>query len=135
MIDLIELDPAELARIHDVPTEQVCCRYCRLANRHPLVDRDKRPYAMVCGYWHKAVDLKACCTSWQPRKESKEMAEKEMLESRKEMADKEELKNCAELTATPVINANLESGAMLINMERGAALTLNITVDMEDGDD
>lgn len=118
MIDVSMVDPAELARIHDVPTEQVCCRYCRLANRHPLVDRDKRPYAMVCGYWHKAVDLKACCTSWQPRKESEEMA------------DKGELKSCEELTATvtgaPVININLESGAML---------TINFWMDDAEDDD
>lgn len=119
MIDLIEIDPAELARIHDVPTEQVCCRYCRLANRHPLVDRDKRPYAMVCGYWHKAVDLKACCTSWQPRrKESEEMADKEMTLT-------PELE--ATVTSAPVININLESGAML---------TINFWTDSaEDGDD
>ena len=43
------------------------------------------------------------------------------------MADKEELKSCEGLTATPVININLESGAML---------TINFwTDDAEDGDD
>ena len=121
MIDLIELDPAELARIHDVPTELVRCRHCRFA-RHEYVEGGLA-YCTYCAYWEDNVDPKACCTSWQPRKESEEMA------------DKEELKSCEELTATPVININLESGAMLINMERGAALTINITADMEGGDD
>ena len=122
MIDLVELDPAELARIHDVPAELVRCRHCRFA-RNEYVEGGLA-YCTYCTNWEDNVDPKACCTSWQPRRKESE-----------EMADKEELKSCEELTAAPVININLESGAMLINMEQGAALTINITADMEDGDD
>lgn len=122
MIDLVELDPAELARIHDVPTELVRCRHCRFA-RNEYVEGGLA-YCTYCTYWGDTVDPKARCTSWQPRRKESE-----------EMADKEELKSCEELTAAPVINVNLESGAMLINLERGAALTINITADAEDGDD
>lgn len=118
MIDLIELDPAELARIHDVPTEQVCCQHCRFTTTRPLVDREGDPYRSYCNYWEKPVALKTCCTSWQPRKESEEMAEKEMTLT-------PELE--ATVTGAPVININLESGAML---------TINFWTDSaEDGDD
>lgn len=115
MIDLIELDPAELARIHDVPTEQVRCRYCRFAQQR----YEGLTFATYCRYWKDTVDPKACCTSWQPRrKESEEMTEKETtLTSELE----------ATVTGAPVININLESGAML---------TINFWTDSaEDGDD
>ena len=115
MIDLVELDPAELARIHDVPTEQVCCQHCRFTTERPLVDREGDPYRLYCNYWEKPVALKTCCTSWQPRRKESE-----------EMADKEELKSCEELTAAPVININLESGAML---------TINFWMDDAEDDD
>lgn len=118
MIDLTELDPAELARIHDVPAELVRCRHCRFA-RNEYVEGGLA-YCTYCTNWEDNVDPKACCTSWQPRRKERE-----------EMADKEELKSCEELTATvtgaPVININLESGAML---------TINFwTDDAEDSDD
>ena len=113
MIDLIELDPAELARIHDVPAELVRCQYCRFAQLR--YEAGGLAFATYCTNWEDDVNPKTCCTSWQPRKENKEMA------------DKEELKSCEELTAAPVININLESGAML---------TINFWSDnAEDGDD
>lgn len=114
MIDLIELDPAELARIHDVPAELVRCRYCRFAQLR--YEAGGLAFATYCTNWEDDVNPKTCCTSWQPRRKESE-----------EMADKEELKSCEELTAAPVININLESGAML---------TINFwTDDAEDGDD
>ena len=116
MIDLVELDPAELARIHDVPAELVRCRHCRFA-RNEYVEGGLA-YCTYCTYWEDNVDPKACCTSWQPRKESKEMADKEMTLT-------PELE--ATVTSAPVININLESGAML---------TINFWTDSaEDGDD
>lgn len=116
MIDLVELDPAELARIHDVPTELVRCRYCRFA-RNEYVEGGLA-YCTYCTNWEDTVDPKACCTGWQPRKESEEMTEKETtLTSELE----------ATVTGAPVININLESGAML---------TINFWTDSaEDGDD
>ena len=118
MIDLVELDPAELARIHDVPAELVRCRYCRFAQ--PRYEAGSLAFATYCTNWEDNVDPKACCTSWQPRrKESEEMADKEMLVAREELE--------ATVTGAPVININLESGARL---------TINFWTDnAEDTDD
>ena len=115
MIDLTELDPAELARIHDVPAELVRCRHCRFA-RNEYVEGGLA-YCTYCTNWEDNVDPKACCTSWQPRrKESEEMEEKRV----------EELTETS-MAGSPVININMESGAML---------TINFWTDnAEDGDD